>query len=168
MIPLRLQEGIRKRLENLFEKNQYQRPPKSKESESDINYSKLNFFEQNLPAKNAKDDSPYPLVLVKLVHGDKANSNADHKINIQIAVGMYNNSKSDGGHRDVAQILSSSIEHFEKNPIVEGMFELDLDSPINWELSDEDTFPYYFGAVSLNFKMPLEQFKSRTDVEGLV
>ncbi|AMW99313.1 hypothetical protein [Rummeliibacillus stabekisii] len=168
MIPLRLQKGIIKRLEKLFKKNQYQRPPKSDEIESDVHYSKLNFYEQNLPIKNAKDDSPYPLVLVKLMHGDKANSKADHIINIQIAVGVYNNLKSCDGHRDVAQILSSSIEHFEKNPIIEGMFELDLDSSINWELSDEDTFPFYFGAVSLNFKIPLEQFKNRTDVEGLI
>lgn len=168
MIPLRLQEGIKKRLETLFEKNQYRRPPKAKENESEVYYSKMNFYSQNLPIKSSKDDTPYPLVLVKLVTGSKQNLNSEHIINVQIAVGMYNNSKTDEGHRDVATALSSAIEHFEKNPIVEGMFELDLNAPIDWELSDEDTFPYYFGAVSLHFKMPLELHKKRKDVEGLI
>lgn len=168
MIPLRLQEGIKKRLEALFEKNQYQRPPKTKEDEGKKYYSPLNFYSQNLPIKNSKDDSPYPLVLVKLMTGSKPNLQSEHNINVQIAVGMYNNSKADEGHRDVATVLSFAIEHFEKNPLVEGMFELNLDSPIDWELSDEDTFPYYFGAVSMHFKIPLESYTKRKDVEGLI
>lgn len=167
MIPLRLQEGLKKRLESLFDKKQYPRPSKNTEDLSKNYASKMNIYSQNLPIKEQADEVFAPFTLIKLNDGGQASSNAKHVVHVSILVGMYDESATTG-FRDVSLALTTIMDELKNRPNVEGMYELDLDAPIDWELSEEETYPYFFGGLSVHFKTPIIEFGGRKDVEGLI
>ena len=167
MIPLRLQEGLKKRLENIFETKQYTRPAKDTEDLSKEYFSKMNIYLQNLPNKEQADEVFAPFIVIKLNTGGQANSNAKHLVNVSILVGMYDETAT-VGYRDVSLVLTNIMDELKNRPVIDGMYELDSDSPIDWELSEEETYPYFFGGLSVHFKAPILEFGERLDVEGLI
>lgn len=162
MIPLRLQEGLKARMNNVFASHQYKRPAKLDEEEDQ--FSNVNIYEQNLPVKKSEDDSPFPFVLVQLRDGSQPDQKeSDHLVNVSIIVGMYDIDDSNQGYRDVSLTINKIFESLSKKPIIDGVFNLDTDSELTWSISDEETFPFYFGAIGATFVAP--KFK-REDLEA--
>ena len=77
-----------------------------------------------------------------------------HTVQAGLAIGIYDDSSDRQGHRDVLQIISKVEERFEKNNLLAKKFILQF--PVEWSLQDpdDDTHPYYFGGLSLNFDTP--------------
>lgn len=164
MIPLDLQKGVVKRLEEVFENIQYEKPPKTgkKVDEETNSLRKVQVFSQKLPVKEGKNDTQFPFVLVKLVDGVQTDRSNPHIVQIAIYVGVYDESFENQGHEDVSLMLNKIIHAFETHPIVGGCFEVDFESPINWSIADENTEPFYYGGVSIHFEVPKV---GRTDLE---
>lgn len=167
MIPLRLQSELKERFEKLFADKQYERPPKDAESPTEKYYDQMKVFQQNLPIKTKADDVYAPFIIVQLHTGNQPSTNAKNTVNVYVLVGMFDSSGS-SGYQDVAQALNQVIDDLKKFPKFADHYELDLESSIDWELSEEETYPYYYGGVSLHFKMPILEFGERYDLEGLI
>lgn len=164
MIPLELQDGLKKRVESIFENYRYKRP--SKDNEETDQLTSMHVYTQNLPVKESKDDSPFPFVLIKLEEGNQANLiDADHLVNVNLIVGMYDSDNDNQGYRDVSLVLNKIFESISRNPVIDGVFDLNANSKINWSISDEETGPFYFGGIGFTFTAP--KFE-REDLEGLI
>ena len=44
------------------------------------------------------------------------------------------------------------MERFGKNPVLGGRFV--MKPALDWSLSDEDTYPYYYGGLLMQFEVP--------------
>lgn len=167
MIPLELQRGVVKRLEEVFQNIQYEKPPntgKNATVEPSV-LREVQVFSQRLPVKEGKNDNHFPFVLVKLADGVQANRMSQHIVQIAIYVGVYDESFENQGHADVSLMLNKIIHTFQSSPVIDDMFQVDFDSPITWSISDEDTDPYFYGGISLHFEAPKVD---RTDLEAFL
>lgn len=167
MIPLRLLDCLEKRLTKVFSEKIYKRPPNNVEDIEQILEVPMQFFKHNLPNKEEENQIFAPFTLLKLNTGGQKNYNSSHITNVSILVGMYDETLTTG-YQDVALALNDIMQNIKDYPIIEGMFELDYESPIDWEIADEETYPHFFGGINLNFKTVFLDFERRKDVEGLI
>lgn len=167
MIPLRMQKGLIDRLEKLFEEKEYQRPAKDDESSNEKHFEKMKIYNQHLPIKETADDVYVPFTLVQMHTGKQANSKSKNIVNVSLIIGMYDEFNSTG-YQEVALTINTIINNLKSYPLIEDMFELDLEEPIEWEIGEEETYPFYFGGLNVNFKMPIIEFGQRYDLEGLI
>lgn len=153
MIPLRLLDGLKERIETIFANYQYKRPASADEEEDP--YSSVNVYTQRLPVKENRDDTPFPFVLVKLIQGNQADLvESDHLVNVSIIVGMYNRDNDNQGDRDVSLAIDKIVESLLKDPIIDGVFNLDTESELNWSISEEETEPFFFGGLACTYVAP--------------
>lgn len=155
MIPIMLQAELKEIVTELFADKSFKAPGGEGR--------KLSVFEQNLPQKEKKDDSPYPMVIIKLIEGGKDKREDPNVTNVGFIVGTYDEDEQNQGYRDAVFILNRLHERFENSPIVGGVFE--LTGRINWRLHEEDLDPYFFGVMETQWAMPEH---ARMDVEGLI
>ena len=99
-------------------------------------------------------DEFFPFVIVYVQDGVIQEGLMAHTVQAGLAIGIYDDSSDRQGHRDVLQIISKVEERFEKNNLLAKKFILQF--PVEWSLQDpdDDTHPYYFGGLSLNFDTP--------------
>ncbi|TCI25569.1 hypothetical protein EVJ32_09615 [Exiguobacterium sp. SH5S4] len=155
MIPIILQAELKEVVLSLFDDKKFVAP----EGES----RKLSVFEQNLPQKQQKDDSPYPMVIIKLIEGGKEKREDPNVTNVGFIVGTYDENEDNQGYRDAVYILNRLHECFENQPVIGGTFE--LTGRINWRLHEEDLDPYFFGVMETQWAVPEH---GRMDVEELI
>lgn len=155
MIPTDLQAGLKTRIQaafsgTLFNSLSGERVP-------------LTVFEQNLPQKSKDDISYFPFVIVKLLDGEKKTEQSEHLTSVGFVIGVFDEDNENQGYRDVTMIINRIIENISKNPQINGQF--DLQFPLKWHIHDEETDPYYWGAVETFWSLPVYM---REDVEGLI
>lgn len=99
-------------------------------------------------------DEFFPFIIVYVHDGVIQEGPMAHTVQAGLAIGTYDGSSTRQGHRDILQIISKIEERFEKNNILAKKFILQF--PMEWSLQDpdDDTHPYYFGGLSLNFDTP--------------
>jgi hypothetical protein len=116
--------------------------------------SGVTFYRQNLPGAVAGAESPiqFPNVLVALSEGDQASETDPPKCKILITFGIWDDAIDYQGFVDCAGMIEKTRQYLLKRCVVDDAFELDF--PIGWKLHDEDTYPYFFGALETNWIMP--------------
>lgn len=164
MIPFSLQQSLKKRILRLFKEKQYKTPRKTAESTCK---AEMSVYTQDLPIPEEKNQQFAPFVLTKIHSGGQKSFKSSHSTNVSIVVSIYETDKT-AGFETLANCINSIISEIKKRPVFDNTFELDFDSPIDWEVSEEDTYPYFFGGISLNFKTIYLDFENRVDVEGLI
>ena len=65
-------------------------------------------------------------------------------------IGVIDRDFNNQGHKDVLNIIQKIYERFAKNAILAQKYECVM--PIEWALQDEESFPYFFGGMALNFE----------------
>lgn len=155
MISTDLQAGLKKRLENAFSDTLFNSPSGDR--------VQLNIFEQNLPQKSADDQSLFPFVIVKLLEGEQKGEQDENVTTVGFVIGTYDDDNQNQGYRDVAQIINKIVEVLKKEPVINRQFTLKY--PLKWRILEEETDPYYYGAVETSWSMPAYD---RQDTEGLI
>ena len=147
MTPEFLQDALIKELEEMFKSEKFQ--------SSTLDYKNIKVFPQSLPQeRNREDDEdePFPYIIVRLVDGETPDYNSAHEVKVFLIIGMYYLDRDKQGHRAVLNIINRVRERFQKNRVLSNQFV--YTPPCNWTLQDEDTHPYYFGGIELNFEIP--------------
>ncbi|MCD5324774.1 MULTISPECIES: hypothetical protein [Pontibacillus] len=145
MIPLELQDDLKKELEKLFVGIPFPL--------ADGEEGPLNIYEQYLPTKSGRRDSnQYPCLLVKLLEGEEQEEEAPYTIQVTLMAGVYDGSEERIGHESVKLILRKVYDFLKKKPVIGGKFECTY--PIKWALTDEDFHPYYYGGIEASFTVP--------------
>lgn len=111
------------------------------------NLVSLNIYPQSLPAKKGKkDESHFPYIIAKLMDG--STNDKESKCKVAFIIGTYDDEDTYQGYKDVLNI----IEKIRDKLLVERYYkQFQLTYPLDWVVHDEDTYPFYFGAVETNW-----------------
>ena len=168
--PYYLQKELCEEIERLTEDLRFKSPGKDK-------LVRLKAYRQQLPVAGREDtevldeyggeetyDRLFPFALVQITGGSIKEPSADHRVNINIVVGIFDDARENDGHDDVMLVIERIIERFSKYPVLNRKFTITVITDNNisnshelfeWGLSDptEEAYPYYFGVLSMAFKM---------------
>ena len=75
-----------------------------------------------------------------------------------LVIGIYDDNPANQGHKAVLEIIERIQAHYEGTPLLAGQFV--FDDPFNWVLQDEQSWPYFYGACNLTFKLPAPRTKA--------
>lgn len=91
-----------------------------------------------------------PWCLVKIMNGSIPEINGPQQVEVGICFGIYNNSDKNQGHMEILNLIQRVYERFAVNPILAGQYT--CQGSFEWALQEEDTYPYFFGAIGTVFQ----------------
>ena len=127
----------------------------------------IKVYPQDLPIQNSFDEegepfesTPDPYLIVRLNEGSVENTDSAQTVDVILVICLYDNQSNRQGYRDVLHVMNQIMERYGKNQMVGPMehgrtaLPFTLLHPIKWVMQDDDTHPYYFGAMNLKFETP--------------
>ena len=122
----------------------------------------LKVFKQNLPIDNGVDDdtdtnaaaSPYIVVLME--GGKITDPDSPQVVNVTLTICCYDEGNDREGYRDVENIKEDVVQWLCRCPHFGDAFTVLLghEHHIEWAEQMDDTWPYYFGALSFDVTIP--------------
>lgn len=91
-----------------------------------------------------------PWCVVKLENGSISGINEMQETTFAICFGVFNDSLDNNGHMEIMNLIQRVYERFSVNPILDGQYT--CTGTFEWAVQDDDTYPYYFGAILTGFK----------------
>jgi len=158
MIPENLQSELITRFKKVF-KGDFFLDPNGKKVPVKV-------YEQHLPIpkrnENPHDEfaeednnySFYPAIVVQLFEGIQEQWDLNQIVTVNIIVGVYDESETRSGYKDVTAILRKIYMDLAKNRLMKKQYSLTV--PPRWKIHDEDTHPFYFGAMLLEFEEAMQ------------
>lgn len=162
MVATLLQDALAAELAEIFRYHLFRDPQG--------NTVKINIFKQSLPVPTAaampetvtdeeleegtydpvaKED-PYPYIIVRVEQGTIEDIDQAQTVVINLIIGVIDRDYKNQGHKDVLNIIQRIYERFAKKAILANKYE--CTPPMEWALQDEESYPYFFGGLALNFK----------------
>lgn len=147
------QKALKQELEKLFEGKKYS---------GQQNRKGLTIYEQDLPIDNSDDEdadtdaAKAPYIIVKMTAGEIISPTEPQYMDAVLIICCYDDSGNRQGYEDVAIIKEDIIEHFCAVPFFGGSYTvlLDREHRLKWAMQEDDTHPYYYGAVQLAITCP--------------
>lgn len=143
-----IQKAIIEELQAIFKDDLFMTPAGTERA--------LNFYRQEIPAPQGDDEDADPEVvavpycLVKVLDGTFSDWNYTREISTAIIFCIYNTDETKSGHEIIMGMIDKAFKHFAQRPNIKGSF---IKLPIEWTIqTEEDTYPFYFGAFSLNLE----------------
>jgi len=158
MIPENLQSELIKRFKKVFKGDLF--------NGSNGERVPVKVYEQHLPipkrnenphdefAEEDDSSSNYPAIIVQLFEGIQEQWDSKQIVTVNIIVGVHDDSESRAGYKDVTAILRKIHMDLAKNRQMKKQYSLPV--PPRWKIHDEDTHPYYFGAMLLEFEEAIQ------------
>ncbi len=94
--------------------------------------------------------APYPYIIVRLDEGEIEDADSAQKVNLSLLIGIYDPDYEKQGHKDILNIIAKIYERFAKCPVLNGKYTIQY--PILWVLQEEESYPFYFGGMTLGFE----------------
>nr|WP_298053726.1 hypothetical protein [uncultured Lachnoanaerobaculum sp.] len=144
-----LQKELMKDIGNIFEKDLFK--------DSLGKYVSLNIYAQNLPIREDEDaPDPVPYIVVRVLDGKVKGWVEAQEVQVMLILGCFDDNINNDGHEILLELIQKIEERFLKNPILskQFMFLNDEQHPFEWALQEEESFPYFFGAISMSFRTP--------------
>ena len=140
-----LQVRLQQDLTELFKDGRYKTP--------DGKMEPVHVFRQNLPQrKSEEDEDPFPYIIVALDSGGVKDQMTAHKIAVVFRIGIYDDDLTNQGHASVLAIMETMQQHYEESNTL-GPFAFNDDGDgFAWALQDEQSWPYFFGAVGMTWE----------------
>lgn len=116
-------------------------------------------FPQDVPIREGDDEGtdpeapPEPYITVRLQEGQLPGFGEQQTITVVIGICVYDPDINRQGYRDVLHIINEIMLRYGANGVVGRRYEAQY--PIKWAVQEDDTHPYYFGAVGLRFEGPV-------------
>lgn len=118
----------------------------------------LRIFKQDLPIPGENDtdvdtdEAHAPYIVVRLTGGEIADEDSPQVVEFSLILCAYDTGADRAGFQDVTNIREDIVQRVCTAPYFGGVFT--IVKPIAWAMQQDDTAPYYFGAVSLNCTAP--------------
>lgn len=144
-----LQKELMKDIGNIFEKDLFK--------DSLGKYVSLNIYAQNLPIREDEDaPDPVPYIVVRVLDGKVKGWVEAQEVQVMLILGCFDDNVNNDGHEILLELIQKIEERFLKNPILskQFMFLNDEQHPFEWALQEEESFPYFYGAISMSFRTP--------------
>ena len=130
----------------------------------------INIFSQNLPVPESLEQTdipieqlenglieditmkePYPYIIVRIEDGEIKDESSAQIVSVLLLIGIYDNAYEKQGYKDVLNIIQKIYERFAKMPVLNGKYTIQY--PIVWTLQEEETYPFYFGGMNLDWEV---------------
>ncbi len=106
--------------------------------------------EEGLAASDVETEpDPFPYVLVRVDSGEIKEIDGEQSVTVYILIGVFDDNTDNLGFKDVLEIIQRIYERFGKNAYM-AEYECDTND-IEWALQEEESYPYYFGGMTLKF-----------------
>ena len=102
-----------------------------------------------------------PWCLVRVEKGKIDGINADATAVMAIEFGLFDDDPNNEGHLDILNLIWKIYIRFARDSLLDMQYECLND--FEYATQDEDTFPYFFGAMSMTFKFRGVQRESGAD-----
>ena len=119
---------------------------------------KIKIYSQDLNIPDDEDEdidiemATAPYVIVRITDGFQESWDSALQVNVVFIVCIYAKDTNKEGTKDVITIINKLYQSFAERPNID---EFEVEPPIEWTLqTDVDTYPYFFGAVSIGFNCP--------------
>ena len=118
----------------------------------------LKVYKQDLPIPEDNDEDVdtdqacAPYVVVQMTGGQIADERSPQIVEFSIIICAYDRGKDRGGWQDVTNIKERIIQRVCTAPYFGGSYT--ILKPIAWAIQQDDTAPYYYGAITLNCTAP--------------
>jgi len=118
----------------------------------------LNVYGQMMPIQTVNDEyadtieSLAPAVQVRLDSGSAEAANRQQQVVIAIVICTYDNGTEREGITEVYEIIQKIMQRFMQDPLFGKAFEAQY--PFDWAIQQEETPPYYYGAVTVRCALP--------------
>jgi len=110
----------------------------------------FNVYPQFLPAKKGiKDTAHFPYATVIVKEGEDPNEVDPYTCKIVLMFGVYDTDENYQGYKDILNVLQKTYDHLMRTKIFKNLYSIEY--PIFWAIHEEDTFPYFFGALETNW-----------------
>ena len=167
-IPIFLQSDLCEELKNLFAGQTFYSPQKKGDSQEPTK-KEINIFKQWLPIPDTETmqeeitpeiieqgsvetdtiERVFPYIVVKISEGKIESPEGNQEVNLILNFGTYDPDKNNSGYLDILHMIEMIRQRFFKNPILNHRYE--CDTKMEWALQDEESYPYNFGSLSMNF-----------------
>ena len=159
--PQLCQDALIEMLEELFAGKKYNGQEGRKE---------LRIFKQDLPVPEDNDsdadtdEANAPYIVARMTGGQIEDDDGPQKVEFSLIICAYDTSGKREGYQDVANIKEDIIQRVCSAPYFGGAFT--VLKPIAWAMQQDDTAPYYYGAVTMICTAPA--MTQDTELEELV
>lgn len=131
-------------------------------------------YAHRLPIAQSDEDDPaqyFPYFIVRFDTGRTRDDDDCWHIAVDIVLGVYDagsdisitETDDDGeeetraaylisGHENILIMIQRIVDRFAWDPLFKKMYRADQD--IQWAVGEDDTYPFYFGAVAITFSVP--------------
>lgn len=143
MTPLDLQDELIEELKHLLSDYLYKTPAG--------NRVPINVYAQCIPINETDNDAdPVPYIIVRLNSGkDNGTMESFNTVKLVVIICTWDDALNSQGHRDVMNIIQKIYQRFQTTPNLNG--KAAYSGTFNWAIQEDDYYPYYFGACSLDF-----------------
>lgn len=126
---------------------------------NDTSYTGFNGYSQFLPVLKNDDDDPdqfFPYFIVRIKDGKTVDDDDLWTVEAHILLGIHDEDLNNAGHQHILNAINRITTRFCWEPTLgtPGHKAFRCLPEMEWALQDEDTYPYYFGAVLLKFMVP--------------
>lgn len=167
MTSIFLQDDLKEELEKILGEMRLKDPNKPKEHTSikvyeqaipkiRIDYGNCNEEEEEEEEEDQSEE-PFPYIIIKLDSGKIMNEEEAAKVELLIAT--YDDDLKNQGHKDILNIINKIYERFYKNPMLANKYY--RVNNIDWVLQDDDMYPYFYGAMGMEFKVRMFKKEDR-------
>ena len=147
--PQLCQDALIEMLEDLFRGKKYNGQEGRKS---------LKIYKQDLPVPEEIDSdadtdaAAAPYVVVRMTGGQIKDDRRPQTVDFSLVICAYDTGRDRVGCQDVANIKEEIIQRVCAAPYFGGVFT--VLKPIAWAMQQDDTYPYYYGAVALTCSSP--------------
>lgn len=114
----------------------------------DGDQTNLEIFKQNLPKKETDEDDPFPYCIIRLIDGShNAINDSENKIRVLLIFGIHDNAEKNQGDI-MLNLINRIVIRLSENNVLKTFYQV---GKIEWVIDDEDTYPYFFGGMTLEF-----------------
>ena len=118
-----------------------------------------NGFEQRLPVQQDADDNPdqfFPYYIVRLLEGNTEEEEDPWTWSVAIYLGVHDEETDNAGHYQLLNAMTRITTRFGQEATMgkPGYAGFRCLPQMRMQLQDEDTYPYFLGAVLLQFAVP--------------
>lgn len=111
-------------------------------------------YAHGLPITQSDEDDPaqyFPYFIVRFDLGKTADDDDCWHVATNIIFGVHETAL-ENGHEHILVMIQRVVDRFAWDPGLAGKYRADQD--IQWAVQEDDTYPFYFGAVAIKFSAP--------------
>lgn len=143
-----LQTAMREEVDAILSSLRLKRP--------DGSYATMSVFEQGLPVPQESDEADaaivnMPYAIVRITSGKVTAWEDPHVVQAVILFCTWDNDANRQGYKDGLIIIDRIMARFQKRAAIGNFVST---GKMEWAMNEEDTHPYYLGAVQIDFEVP--------------